>query len=155
VEPETSVQIDPQYKDSVDPGRLTEAILRTLDQEGVTEPLTVSVLVTDDDNIRRLNLQYRGEDAPTDVLAFGTEENSDRFVSPPVIIPHLGDLVLSYPRAAMQAAEYNQSVPNELDRLVVHGILHLLGYDDHGQQERERMWSRQEAILETIHTSTS
>ena len=45
------------------------------------------------------------------------------------------------------------SVPDELDRLVVHGILHLLGYDDHGQQEREQMWSRQEAILEAIHTA--
>lgn len=121
----------------------------------MSEPLTVALLVTDDYNIRRLNLQYLGEDAPTDVLAFGMGEGTDGFVSPPAMVRHLGDLVVSYPRAAIQAAEYGQSVPDELDRLVVHGILHLLGYDDHGQQEREQMWSRQEAILEAIHTATA
>jgi len=128
-------------------------ILRTLSHEGISEPVTVALPVTDDHNIRRLNLQYLGEDAPTDVLAFGMGEGSDGFVLPPAMVRHLGDLVVSYPRAATQAAEYGQSVPDELDRLVVHGLLHLLGYDDHGQQERERMWSRQEAILEAIHTA--
>jgi len=130
-------------------------ILQTLSEERISEPLTVALLVTDDRNIRTLNLQYLGEDAPTDVLAFGMGESADGFVSPPAMVRHLGDLVVSYPRAATQAAEYGQSVPDELDRLVVHGILHLLGYDDHGQQERERMWSRQEAILEAIHTATA
>ena len=128
-------------------------ILRTLSHEEISEPLTVALLITDDRNIRRLNLQYLGEDAPTDVLAFGMGESGDGFVSPPAMVRHLGDLVVSYPRAATQAAEYGQSVSDELDRLVVHGLLHLLGYDDHGQQKRERMWSRQEAILEAIHTA--
>ena len=153
METEPSVQIHPQFEGRVDPKRLTEVILRTLSQEGISEPMTVALLVTDDHNIRRLNLQYLGEDAPTDVLAFGMGEGTDGFVSPPAMVRHLGDLVVSYPRAAIQAAEYGQSVPDELDRLVVHGILHLLGYDDHGQQEREQMWSRQEAILEAIHTA--
>jgi probable rRNA maturation factor len=155
VEPETSVQIDPQYDDKVDSSHLTDVIQWTLDHEGVSDPLTVALLITNDENIRRLNLQYRGEDATTDVLAFEMDNGSDSFVSPLAIIPHLGDLVVSYPRAITQAAEHGQSVSDELDRLVVHGLLHLLGYEDHDQHERERMWNRQEAILESIRTPAS
>ncbi len=55
--------------------------------------------------------------------------------------------MVSYPRALAQAEEYGHSVEQELNRLVVHGLLHLLGYDDQSQAERQKMWDRQEAIL--------
>ena len=147
---EPGVQIDPAFEGKADDRHLSEVMVRALSEEGLSEPVTVGLLITDDDSIRRLNLQYRGKDSTTDVLAFGMGESSDGFVSPPSMPPHLGDLVVSYPRAASQAAEYGHSVQAKLDRLVVHGVLHLLGYDDQSRQERESMWRRQEAILQAI-----
>ena len=108
-------------------------------------------MITDDNNIRRLNLEYRGEDRTTDVLAFDMTDGSDGFVSPPSAPPHLGEVVVSYPRALAQATEYGHSEEEELDRLVIHGILHLLGYDDHCRGDREVMWGRQEAAVQAFH----
>jgi len=107
----------------------------------------MGLLVTDDGTIKKLNLTYRGQDSETDVLAFGTNKAQSRFISAPSIPPHLGDVVVSYPRAVAQAEEYGCSVEQELHRLVVHGLLHLLGYDDQSDEEREKMWNKQETIL--------
>jgi probable rRNA maturation factor len=111
----------------------------------------VGLLITDDNSIRRLNLEYRGEDSTTDVLAFDMTDGSDGFVSPPSAPPHLGEIVVSYPRALAQAAEYGHSEEEELHRLVIHGVLHLLGYDDRSRSDREAMWRRQEAALRSFH----
>lgn len=113
----------------------------------------MGLLITDDETIRGLNLKYRGRDTETDVLAFGMVDDLDGFVCPPSVPPHLGDVVVSYPRAAEQAAEYNHAVEEELDRLVIHGLLHLLGYDDEDEQGRQQMWARQEALVKSIRSS--
>lgn len=115
---------------------------------------TVGLLITDDETIRGLNLRYRAQDRVTDVLAFQMLDERDGFVSPPSLPPHLGDVVVSYPRAAIQAAEYGHSVEEELDRLVVHGLLHLLGYDDEDEQKRQEMWTQQEALLKSIRAGS-
>jgi probable rRNA maturation factor len=147
---EAGVQIDPEFQGRASDQHLADVLVRSLAEEGLSGPLTVGLLVTDDDSMRRLNAQYRGEDSTTDVLAFGVGHSPDGFVSPSTVPRHLGDLVVSYPRAATQAAEHGHSVDEELDRLVVHGILHLLGYQDHSEEERERMWKRQESMLREI-----
>jgi probable rRNA maturation factor len=72
-------------------------------------------------------------------------------VSPPGQPRHLGDIVLSYPRAAMQAEERELPLHEELDRLLVHGLLHLLGYEDYEEEERRKMWERQESILRSVY----
>jgi probable rRNA maturation factor len=144
---ELSIQTDPGLEDKADPERLSELVLSTIRQEGFDEAATVGLLITDDENIRELNLQYRGQDSVTDVLAFSPGEGSDGFVSPPSVPLHLGDVVVSYPRAVAQAAEFGHSMEEELNRLVVHGMLHLLGYDDSTQKGREAMWRRQEALV--------
>ncbi len=136
----------------MDQERLNKIVLQTLRQEGMTKPITLGLLITDDDKIRRMNLTYRGEDRETDVLAFGVENDQDRFVAPSSVPVHLGDLVISYPRAVAQAKEYRQSIEEELNRLVVHGLLHLLGYDDQTDEERHKMWERQETILGEFQT---
>jgi probable rRNA maturation factor len=123
----------------------------TLESEGRSGPSTVGLLITDDNSIRRLNLEYRGEDSATDVLAFPMTNGSDGFVSPPSAPPHLGEIVVSYSRALAQAAEYGHSEEEELDRLIIHGVLHLLGYDDHSRSDREVMWGRQEAAVRAFH----
>jgi len=125
--------------------------LSTIREERLDEAATIGLLITNDDTIRELNLRYRGQHSPTDVLAFPHGEGSDGFVSPPSEPPHLGDIVVSFPRAMAQAAEHGHSVEEELDRLVVHGVLHLLGYDDQSEEEREAMWRRQEAMVRSFH----
>lgn len=147
MEIELSIQTDPEFQGKVDQERVSELILRTLSHEGITTPLSMGLLVTDDGTIKKLNLTYRGQDSETDVLAFGTNKAQSRFISAPSIPPHLGDVVVSYPRAVAQAEEYGCSVEQELHRLVVHGMLHLLGYDDQSDEEREKMWNKQETIL--------
>ena len=90
----------------------------------------VSVLLTTDAKIRRLNRRFRGKDQTTDVLSFPGEEEGEG---------HLGDILISVPTARRQAAEAGHGVERELKVLLLHGILHCLGYDhetDQGEMER-------------------
>ncbi len=109
----------------------------------------VTLVLTDDEGIRSLNRDFRGVDAPTDVLAFGAQEEAAGFVAAPGMEGYLGDVIVSYPRAVAQAAEQGHSVAEELALLIVHGVLHLLGYDHGTEAEKATMWARQEAILQT------
>ncbi len=99
----------------------------------------ISVVIIDDENITRLNAKYLARREPTDVLAFPMDSEGI-----------IGDVAVSAPRAAEQAEEYGQTFGEELTRLVVHGTLHLLGYGDSGEPERQIMEERQEQLLEKI-----
>ena len=133
-------------------------VIRTaLAAEGVDFPCEVDVSVTGDSGIHAINREMRGVDRPTDVLSFpafaltpGTlpgEEDAD----PGTGLVPLGDMVISMERVAAQAREYGHSNRRELAYLVVHSVLHLLGYDhlDEGPQKRQ-MRAREEAILEEL-----
>lgn len=109
----------------------------------------IAIVITDDESMRELNRRFRGIDAPTDVLAFPNETRGP-FVSAPGFPRYLGDIAISYPRAVEQAAEAGHSVQAELQLLVVHGVLHLLGHDDQDEPARSRMWAAQEAILKAL-----
>jgi probable rRNA maturation factor len=139
----------------VDQATLGELIRQALNNEDIATPLSLALLITNDETVRRLNLEYRGQDSVTDVLAFGMDQADTRFVSPLSLPPHLGDIVVSYPRALAQAEELGHSVEQELNRLVVHGVLHLVGYDDRSDEERQAMWARQEAILREFEEGTA
>ena len=104
----------------------------------------LGVLITDDEAVRRLNAEYAGEDETTDVLAFSLREG-EVFVSPDGVM-RLGEVIISYPTASRQAAEAGQLVDEEMAHLLVHGILHLLGYD-HVEPEEERVMRGREAEL--------
>lgn len=147
---ELSVQIDPQFEGKVDTKRLGDVASQALCTEGLDQSATVGLLITNDQTIQAFNLRYRGQNSATDVLAFGFDNEGHGFVSPPGQPRHLGDLVLSYPRAEAQAAEHHLPLQEELERLLVHGLLHLLGYQDYQEQERREMWTRQEAILKSM-----
>jgi probable rRNA maturation factor len=121
----------------------------------VAGSIEISVLVTDDAALHRLNRDYRGVDAPTDVLSFADEEESDgahsAFVRAPDAPRYLGDLAISYERAVAQAAEYGHSRERELAFLTVHGVLHLLGYDhERSPEDQASMRAREEAIMRQI-----
>jgi probable rRNA maturation factor len=141
------VQIEEPFVASVSPDWLRSVALATLSETG-PKPVTTSVLtlvVTDDETLRALNRAYLSIDAPTDVLSFGGE--SPDFVSAPDAESYLGDVLISYPRAQAQAAAAGHPVEAELALLVIHGLLHLLGYDHVRPDDRALMWERQADIL--------
>ena len=139
-------QIAPGFADQVDESSLHEAATTALRHQGALAGAAIAVVITDDEEIHRLNRQFRRVDAPTDVLAFPASAAAP-FVEAPGHSLYLGDVVISYPRAVVQAAKAGHSVLAELALLVVHGTLHLLGHDHITLQEEVNMWATQEAIL--------
>ncbi|MCJ7509848.1 MAG: rRNA maturation RNase YbeY [Dehalococcoidia bacterium] len=111
-------------------------------------PTELGVVIADDATIHELNHRFLGIDEPTDVLSFGLGGQGGRpFALPPDEVASLGEVIISYPTAVRQAEEQGHSVPAEVAHLLVHGILHLLGYD-HGTPEEERvMLQKAEEIL--------
>jgi probable rRNA maturation factor len=102
----------------------------------------VVILLGDDEQLHQLNRQFLGIDAPTDVLSFpGGDEDPDSGML------HLGDVIISYPRAAAQAQAGGHPMLAELQLLVVHGVLHLLGYDHASPEEQASMWAVQAQAL--------
>ncbi len=144
------ILIRPDLAFEGDPDEIEAVVRAVLTAESVPEGVDLSVVVTTDQEIHDLNRQYRGVDAPTDVLAFADDAPDDRFVDAPDQARYLGDIVLSLPRAQAQAAERGYDVWQEIKLLVVHGVLHLLGYDHATEAEREIMWRKQDAILGTL-----
>ena len=130
-------------------------VIRTaLAAEGVDFRCEVDVCLTDDEGIRAVNLEMRDVDRSTDVLSFPMfdlvpgELPGGEDADPCTGLVPLGDMVISVEHVAAQAKEYGHSEKRELSYLVVHSVLHLLGYDhlDEGEEKR-RMRAREEAIL--------
>jgi probable rRNA maturation factor len=152
---------EPEYAGHLDAELLYRAVERALLAEGVEGSVEITLVLTDDDEIRALNDAHRGVDEPTDVLSFPLEgsprgpfpsggagsDDGPAFVTPPDLARHLGDVVISFPRAEAQAREYGHSLRRELAYLTVHGALHLLGYDHEGESERAVMRAKEEAAL--------
>ena len=139
---------------------IRKAIRTALELENVTVPCEVDVLLTNDAGIHQINLDMRDVDRPTDVLSFPefeftpgeppTEDDEDYFDIATGLLP-LGDMVISVERVKEQAKEYGHSAKRELSYLVVHSVLHLLGYDhlDEGPQKAQ-MRAREDAIMEEL-----
>ncbi|MBI3743373.1 MAG: rRNA maturation RNase YbeY [Chloroflexi bacterium] len=125
-------------------------VSQALASAGVREAAEVAVLVTSDERVQELNQRYRGVDTTTDVLSFALNETKERFPREPSAPKSLGQVVVSYPRAVSQAAEYGHSVEREVAFLTVHGILHLLGYDHQRPRDETRMVTQQEVILTAL-----
>jgi len=143
------VQIDEQFQSQVHTESLHSAALSTLAHQHMEEPGELAIVVTNDDVLRELNRRHRDVDAPTDVLAF-PDETRGPFVVAPDLPRYLGDVIISFPRAKVQAAGAGHSVHAELQLLVVHGVLHLLGYDDTTEEQRAEMWNVQSQILHSM-----
>src|SRR3954454_571757 len=128
------VQIDDLYAPHVDEANLRGAAVATLIASGV-EDAEVSIVVTNDVAVQQLNRDYRGVDAPTDVLSFAAQEGDDgqELVLPEELAAeldrYLGDIIIAYPYTTQQARYFGSAPAAELRLMVVHGILHLLGHD--------------------------
>lgn len=136
---------------------LLNVICAALDAEQVEVPCEVNVLITNDEEIRAINLEQRDVDRPTDVLSFpmfeltpGDKPQAD-WADPDTDLVPLGDMVISLERCAAQAEEFGHSLERELSYLAVHSVLHLLGYDhmDDGPMKAQ-MRAREEAILNAL-----
>jgi probable rRNA maturation factor len=125
--------------------RMTRLVDAIVSRELSVPEYLIGLHLVGDAAIQALNAQHRSLDAPTDVLSFPLL--SSDFVIPPNAPVHLGDVVVSYPRAVAQAEEYGHSVEREVAYLVAHGVLHVLGYDHEEEPERLRMRQKEEEAL--------
>ena len=137
---------------------IRRAVRETLTVEGVTIPCEVNVLLTNHEGIQEINREQREIDAPTDVLSFpmleltpGVPPQAGEWEEPDTGLTMLGDMVLNLNRVEDQAEEYGHSQKRELAYLVVHSVLHLLGYDhlDEGAQKAQ-MRTREDAVMEAL-----
>ena len=149
---QVEVQVDEDFIDQVDGEVLERAVVATVCHQDVSAPVAMTLVVTGDGTVRRLNRAYRGVDATTDVLSFG-DEGEDDLALPADMPRYLGDVILSFPRAAAQAREARHPVHAELVLLTVHGVLHLLGHDHAAPAERAAMWMAQAEILDGLGVS--
>lgn len=143
-----SYTIDIQQKTKVVQSIVTalrSAVNVTLRHEKVRPPTAVTVLLTDDEQLRHLNKEFRGIDEPTDVLSFAAEELMEEDLDDEE--PYLGDIAIAVPIAKKQAKEGGHSLKAELQLLTVHGTLHLLGYDHEEPEDKKKMWWVQSSIL--------
>ncbi len=185
-------EIDPQLEFYVDtnnerwdasiqqmfsPLELNAVVKRTLQKTGITQPVMLTLLITDDSTIQDMNKQYREQNKPTDVLSFPlleqplvkapadqlwapsiddegerrtVEEKTPAFVTPPDMITNLGDIVISWPTLIRQATEAGHTTSYELFFLLAHGVLHLIGYDDQNEAGYQAMVSIQQSVLEAV-----
>jgi len=159
---DVSILIDEEFADKLDSAWLERVMLKVFALEKVPENAEIGLLITGQSHIQELNKEYLGEDRPTDVLSFSMrpgkpEVSGERkegeepvFILPPDGINHLGEVIVSYPQAELQAKEHGHSVEKEMAILVIHGVLHILGYD-HAEPDEEREMQRREAeILESL-----
>ncbi|MFQ5380624.1 MAG: rRNA maturation RNase YbeY, partial [Dehalococcoidia bacterium] len=131
----------------IEVGDLAVLARKVLAGENRGRNTSLSCLLTDDAAIRALNRQFRGLDEPTDVLAF-PDEADPAFIEAEAAEDYLGDIAISLETAAFQATQAGHSIEDELAHLLVHGILHLCGYDHvTGDADAARMRSREEDYL--------
>jgi probable rRNA maturation factor len=157
---------------------LEEVVTQTLLEAGITQPAMLTLLITSDETMRKLNKQYRGQDKPTDVLSFPLLDNpivsapadqlwmqpeafkevelhtKQAFVTPAELTMHLGDIVISWPTVVRQAAEAKHESVYELLYLLSHGVLHLVGYDDQTEAGYQAMLRIQQAVMVATEQKT-
>jgi rRNA maturation RNase YbeY len=142
-----TVKINTRISPLIDEGFIYQIAADTLDILEF-EFCEVSVVLDNDDQIRKLNKSFRNLDEPTDVLSFSSGE-----IDPDTGSRYLGDIVISFPRAKAQAIEQGHSIKKELSTLIVHGLLHLAGFDHSNGEEEKKMFDMQSEILDELSVS--
>lgn len=144
--------------------RVAETVLKVV---GIKDKTEISLAVVGDGRMRKLNKMYRARNRVTDVLAFANKSvipylakafprlkkgQKIEFIEPPDNVKRLGEVIICYPRAKKQAKRLGHSLEKELTVLLIHGILHLLGYEDEkGEKEAKEMKEMGEKILKKVN----
>ncbi len=133
---------------------LQKVMEKALMSENVPSNIEISLVITGQAKMQELNREYRGQDQPTDVLSFALSESSKdepaAFIGPPDGLLHLGEIIISYPQALIQAQEHDHTIKKELALLIVHGVLHILGYDHEKPEMEPLMLAREKEILTAL-----
>jgi probable rRNA maturation factor len=140
-----NVVIANKYKNLVGLEELQAAAQTVLDTLRPEIEYELTIAIEGDAHVQRLNKKYRHIDNTTDVLSF---ESND--LNPESGLLNLGDIIISYPMAFSQSSTAGHPVLSELQLLIVHGMLHLLGYDHTEPGEKEKMWVVQDNILDQL-----
>jgi probable rRNA maturation factor len=151
ITPEVKVAIRTQagLKQKLAPTRVRLAIRRVVKELGYLPDCSITVMLADDTLLADLNRRFRKIARPTDVLSFPAGD-----MDPETGVIHLGEIVLSLPRTAAQARTAGHSFEQEALLLVVHGTLHLFGYDHNTAARRKNMWAEQDRILASLPPSS-
>jgi len=144
------LQIKSAYLSQMDPRLLRGAARAALKHQSAPAPAEVTIMIAGDRELRALNRQFLGHDRPTDVLSFPAREPE-----PLTGRLYLGDIAISYPQARASAKRGRHPVTAELQLLIVHGVLHLLGHDHALPAEKARMWAAQAGILKNLKSVIS
>ena len=145
----TKQRLNQKYLD-----KITE---KTLENAKFKKSVEISLVITGEKRIRSLNKKYRGIDNATDVLSFGNDavnktakNKTVKFVNPPDGVARLGEIFICYSQAVKQAKQKKHSVKKEMTVLLIHGILHLLGYEHKENYEKSEMKIRETEILNKL-----
>lgn len=136
--------LDLQKKIKISPARIKRVILKILSSQGRADSGEINVVFTDDRQIRELNLMYLGRDCATDVISFDSSSGRRGI---------LADIVVSTHTAGRQSKIFKTTPIYEVYLYVIHGVLHLLGYDDKTAKQRDRMQKRAEYLLRLIRNT--
>jgi len=150
---EINILVDEGVEADLEPSWLDAVARQVLTAEDVGARTEMGLVISTDERVQQLNRDYRGRDEPTDVLAFSAREEADGlppFIPPPDGVLHLGEVIISYPQALMQAEEHGHPLKKELAILLIHGLLHLLGYDHEKTDAERKMQAREKELLGLI-----
>lgn len=136
-----NIEIIPDFRRVFMPDILERAAKAALLQQSAPDA-DLTLVLTGDVQIQALDRDFLGKDAPTDVLSFPASETD-----PETGRHYLGDIIISVPRAEAQSIAAGHSLEAELSLLVIHGVLHLLGHNHAGAEEKKRMWAAQSEVL--------
>ena len=144
------IHIEAQIHLPVDPSLLEKAARQTLQHMQAAPDQSLTLVIGDDALLQANNLQFLGINAPTDVLSFPAE-----YTDPDSHEQYLGDILISLPRAEQQAAAGGHPLLDELQLLVVHGVLHLLGHDHADEEQAQHMQAAQDAVMDLLGSRNS
>lgn len=137
------IEVENLTKEKIDKDDLLNLSKYIVDRLKIKNPI-FNIIIVDNEEIRRINKEYRKIDKETDVISFALEENSDIIYKE---FRLLGDIYISIDKAKDQASSYGHSLRRELCFLTTHGILHLLGYDHIEEEDRKIMRELEESVL--------
>jgi probable rRNA maturation factor len=153
--PEISIYIESKLDIPNEKAWFKAIIRQIMAALNITAPSELGLVITNNKVIQQLNKTYRDKDEPTDVLTFymlpqQKLKEEVTFVVPPDGISHLGEIVISYPQAVYQADQKSHDIRHELLILIIHGVLHILGYDHEQPEEEKVMNAKEEEVLAKV-----
>jgi probable rRNA maturation factor len=158
---EINVLVEEGVEQCLEVSWLQGIVGQVLVAQGVSSEAELGLVIAGQEKVRQLNRDYLGRDEPTDVLAFSLLPEQPAggdltpFVPPPDGVLHLGEVIISYPQAVAQAEEQGHSIEREIAILIIHGVLHLLGYEDEKPELKRKMRAREKEILSSIEGGKS